>query len=82
MRVMSPLEERRRRLGKTQTDVAREVGVDRSVVARWEDGLVSPTARYLSAYAKSLEIGADELLRSVEAARQQAIQEDKDTAAV
>ena len=41
------IREARLRAGLTQTELARRAGRDRSVVARWEQGVVSPSVETL-----------------------------------
>jgi transcriptional regulator with XRE-family HTH domain len=45
----------RERLGLTQSDVARHIGVDPSNVSRWEAGLARPRPRHAAALLALLE---------------------------
>jgi transcriptional regulator with XRE-family HTH domain len=58
----------RQRLGLTQEDVARKLGVDRSSVAGWETGRNYPDPRLLVPLAALLETTTDKLLRVEEVA--------------
>ena len=55
--------ELRKAAGKTQEQLAREVGVSRSAVAMWEVGAISPATEKLPQLADSLECSIDELFR-------------------
>ena len=53
-----PVRELRERLGMTQAEFAREVGVDAVTVSRWERGVMKPTAlaiKMMEALAKRAE---------------------------
>ena len=53
-----PVKELRERLGMTQAEFAREVGVDSITVSRWERGIRKPTpvaAKMLEMLAKRAE---------------------------
>lgn len=56
----------RQRLGLSQEDVARELGVDRSTVAGWETGRAYPDPRRLPLLAALLETTTDKLLKAEE----------------
>ena len=56
----------RQRLGLTQEDVARELGVDRSTVAGWETGRAYSDPRLLAPLAALLETTTDRLLKANE----------------
>lgn len=58
--------ERRRALGLSQADVAKEIGVDQTAVHSWEVGKTMPAAKRLPALAKLLNCSIDELLQSEE----------------
>jgi transcriptional regulator with XRE-family HTH domain len=62
----------RQRLGLTQEDVARELGVDRSTVAGWETGRAYPDPRLLAPLAALLETTTDRLLKVDEEVGRQA----------
>jgi hypothetical protein len=47
MRSAALIREARLRAGLTQTELAQRAGRDRSVVARWEQGVVSPSVETL-----------------------------------
>ena len=53
-----PVRELRERLGLTQSEFAREVGVEAATVSRWERGVMKPTAlaiKMMEALAKRAE---------------------------
>ena len=52
----------RERAGFTQEDVAEAVGVSRTAVTRWEQGVIEPKLRNLMAIAKKLGVSSDYLL--------------------
>lgn len=53
----------RKKAGLRQKDIATEVGVDRSTVAKWETSGVLPRADKLIRLAQILGVTVDELLR-------------------
>lgn len=54
---------RRKKLGLSQNDLAKMLGVDQTAVHNWEHGKAMPTAKRLPAIAKILECTVDELLQ-------------------
>lgn len=56
------LREIRKRMGLTQEDLARLVGVERSTVTKWESGQNEPPLPMLAKLADVLGVPADELL--------------------
>jgi transcriptional regulator with XRE-family HTH domain len=57
-RIVSKRTER----GMAQVDLAKELGIDRSRLGKWERGLHTPLLTHLMALAKVLETSLDELL--------------------
>ena len=55
---------RRKRLGLSQEELARQVGVTRANVANWETGFAWPKARLLPLIAGALCCSVDELYRA------------------
>ncbi len=53
MRSGALIREARLRAGLTQTELAQRAGRDRSVVARWEQGVVSPSVETLVALVRA-----------------------------
>ncbi len=64
---MSFIEMRRRRLGLTQTELAKILCVDQTAISKWENGASLPTADKLRPLAKALGCTIDELLGADEA---------------
>lgn len=56
--------ELRKAAGKTQDQLAREIGVSRSSVAMWEAGAISPATEKLPQLADTLGCSIDELFRT------------------
>jgi transcriptional regulator with XRE-family HTH domain len=56
------LSEIRKRRGKTQTDVAAELGVDQSLISAYERGAVRPNAPILAGLAIFLRTSSDQIL--------------------
>ena len=54
---------RRKQLGLSQNDLARQLGVDQTAVHTWERGKAMPNAKRLPAIAKILKCSVDELLQ-------------------
>lgn len=54
--------EARKKCGMKQEDLAKELGVDRSSVAKWETGKAMPRAKMLRKIAKVLNCTLDDLL--------------------
>lgn len=52
----------REKAGMTQTDAAKEIGVDQSAVSLWETGKTAPRAGLLPKIAKLYGCTVDELL--------------------
>ena len=63
--------ERRRALGFSQADVAKELGVDQTAVHSWEVGKTMPAAKRLPALAKLLNCTIDELLQEAESEKEE-----------
>src|SRR5215207_5548676 len=73
MRSASLIREARLRAGLTQSELAERTDRDRSVIARWEQGGVSPTIDNLMAVVRACGFdlplvvqGADEITRSID----------------
>ena len=60
---MNKIRELRERKKMTQDEVARQVGVGRSTVAKWESGENFPRARQLILLASLFNVKVDALLR-------------------
>lgn len=60
---MNKIRELRERKKMTQDEVARQVGVGRSTVAKWESGENLPRARQLISLASLFNVKVDALLR-------------------
>ena len=60
------LAEERRRCGMTQEFVARELGVSRQAVSKWEKGTSDPSTHNLIALAELYGVDAATLIKSVE----------------
>jgi len=56
------LKEIRKRRGKTQTELAKVLGIDQSLVSAYERGAVRPNGPILAALARLLRTSADEIL--------------------
>lgn len=54
---------RRKRLGLSQNELAKLLGVDQTAVHNWERGKAMPNAKRLPAIAKILKCSVDELLQ-------------------
>ena len=54
---------RRKKLGYSQYDLARMLGVDQTAVHSWEQGKTLPNAKRLPAIARILNCSIDELLQ-------------------
>ncbi|WP_169747878.1 helix-turn-helix domain-containing protein [Pseudonocardia acaciae] len=52
----------RKILGYTQEDLAHKLGCDHSLISRWENGRVDPSAFHLAKLRKVLEVTGDELI--------------------
>ena len=52
----------RERMGMTQSDLARQMGLTRSSVNAWEMGLSVPSTQYIVELAKTFEVSTDYLL--------------------
>ena len=63
MDIGSKLKERRQALGKTLEDVGKEVGVGKSTVRKWEQGMVKNMRRdKIALLAAALEINPAEII--------------------
>ncbi|MGX7071398.1 helix-turn-helix transcriptional regulator [Helcococcus kunzii] len=56
------IKELRRQLNLTQADLARILGISRSSVNAWEQGLTNPSIKYLIKLAKTFKTSTDYLL--------------------
>lgn len=65
---MDNLKNLRKKCGKTQMELAKELGVNRSAVACWELGIKYPSADKLPALAKIFGCTIDELFTGTERA--------------
>ena len=63
---MNPIRECRLRRDMSQEDLARQIGVDRSNIAKWETGVHKPRADMLLLLSKVLQCSVDDLLRGWE----------------
>lgn len=63
------LQARRLDLGYTQSDLAREAGLNPSTISRWENGSRHGNYRLLSRVARIVDVPAARLLAPVEARR-------------
>ncbi|MBL7502452.1 helix-turn-helix transcriptional regulator [Frankia sp. CNm7] len=63
----SALAARRKAMGYSQEDLAEAVGVDRSTVARWEQGKTEPYPENRSELARALNVDYEELDRLIQA---------------
>lgn len=52
----------------SQEDLAREVGVDKTAVSHWENGIARPDLSHISAVATALGVSVAELISGEEAA--------------
>ena len=59
------LEERRKKLGLTQQEVAEKLGVSRECVSQWENGQSKPRVDTLINLANVLKCSPASLLRSI-----------------
>ena len=71
----------RKRHGWNQETLARRMGVSRSVLGRWERGIVAPSLEALVKLADVLEAATDELLRGTPAPAAQMPPEQRSEAA-
>ena len=53
----------RKHANLTQEQLAQELSLKRSTIAKWETGVTSPRFRTLPALAKALDVTYDELLK-------------------
>ena len=60
---MNSIQTIRKNLGISQYDIANELGIDRSTVAKWETGKALPRAEVLVKLAAVLHCTVDEILR-------------------
>lgn len=56
------IRDKRLKMGMLQRDVAAEMGVTRSLVTKWENGMAFPRSCMLKKLAKFLNCTVDELL--------------------
>ena len=61
MEMYERLVEFRKRRGLTQDELAKEVGVSRQTVSKWERGLIAPSGASLIALGRVYGISVDEL---------------------
>lgn len=62
MTVGDRLKRAREKLGKTQTDIANELGRTQPTVHAWESGDASPRAKDIRAVAKAYGLRPDQIL--------------------
>lgn len=62
MEMYERLVEFRKRRGLTQDELAKEVGVSRQTVSKWERGLIAPSGASLIALGRVYGISVDELV--------------------
>ena len=60
---MNNFAELRKAAGMTQAELAEELKIDRSTVAKWETGEAQPRVKTLMLLAEKLNCSADDLLR-------------------
>ncbi len=60
---MSNIATKRKEKGILQDELAKEMGIDRSTVAKWETGAAMPRADKLLKLAEIFECSVDELLK-------------------
>lgn len=58
---MNAIEKNRRKIKKTQAELAEELGVSQANVSQWESGTAFPRADKLPELAKALDCSIDEL---------------------
>ena len=61
---MNPIRKRRLNREMTQDELANQIGVDRSNIAKWEAGVHKPRVDMLLALSKALHCSVDDLLRA------------------
>ncbi len=59
---MNTIQEMRAKVNLTQEEVARELNIDRSTVAKWETGKADPRAEMLVKLSKLFGCSIDELM--------------------
>ena len=64
-KVLNLIQNLRKKSGMTQEDVAKQLNVDRSTVAKWEAGESMPRAQLLPRLAQLFSCTVDELLTEV-----------------
>ena len=60
---MKIIAEKRKRVGLSQADLAKKMGISQPAVAQWENGVSRPNISLLSKLAEVLECTVDELLK-------------------
>jgi transcriptional regulator with XRE-family HTH domain len=66
--IHNRIEELRKKLGLSQEALADVVGVDKTAVSHWENGIARPDMSRLPAVAAALGVSVDALIRGEEAA--------------
>lgn len=61
MKIADQIKRARERLGLSQYELARRLGVSKTAVSKWEDGQTAPNRRRAEAVAKALGIQIEEL---------------------
>lgn len=64
------LAQRRKQMGLSQEELARQIGVTRQAVSKWESGAALPSVDNIVELARVLEISVDELLQLKETTRE------------
>ena len=58
---MNAIERNRKKVGKTQAELADELGVTQGNISQWENGIAFPRMNKLPELAKALDCSIDEL---------------------
>lgn len=62
-RICAGISQRRKQMGLSQEDLAKQLGVTRQAVSKWESGAALPSVDNIVELARVLEISVDELLQ-------------------
>lgn len=65
------LSEQRKRKGMKQDDVAKILNIDRSTVAKWENGITYPRPPMLTKLAKTLNVTEGDIIEAITTAKNQ-----------
>jgi len=68
--IGSGISRRRKQLGLSQEELAKQIGVTRQAVSKWESGAALPSVDNIVELARALEISVDELLQLEKTERQ------------